>query len=170
MTALLLGSSAAHQRIRWLRLGLDKRERVNLCARSPWGAPFSSRTHGPSVPSQFIDLLPVDETCSLFYFHTNTWKAVGQKQPLLLSFYLLCFSVALSCCPCRNMLHESWLIVQNIFLLVSYLCLAFSYYPALFPLSFSFSACLIPSWLQHITVPDSSLNALKLFVVALIGL
>lgn len=90
MAALLLGSSAAHQRLRWLRFDLDKcvceRGGVNLCAWSPWGAPFSSWTHSSSVPSQFIDLLPAQETCLLFYFHTDTWKVdegwcVGQKKP-----------------------------------------------------------------------------------------
>lgn len=75
--ALLLGSSAAQQRFRWLRFDLDKRETgvVNLCAWSPSGVLFSSSTHSSSVPSQFIDLLPAKESCSLFYFHTDTWKA-----------------------------------------------------------------------------------------------
>lgn len=63
-------------------------------------------------------------------------------------------------CPCWNTLHESWLIVLKI----SHLC------PLLFPFILSSSASLIPSWLKHMTVPDSSLNALRVFVVSLIGL
>lgn len=92
--ALPMGSSAAHQRIRRLRFDLDKEEREGINV-SPWGAPFTSWTHSSNVPSQFTDL-PEEETCSLFYFHTNGLKAdVSDKNnryssPLSSSF--LCLS------------------------------------------------------------------------------
>lgn len=49
-----------------------KEEGINA---TPWGAAFTGWTHSPSVPSQFIDLLPEQETFPRFHFHTNAFKA-----------------------------------------------------------------------------------------------
>lgn len=46
-----------------------------MCVSAPRGAPFNSWTHTFCVSSGFIDLLPTDEICSVFYFHSGTLKA-----------------------------------------------------------------------------------------------
>lgn len=43
MNALLVGPSAAHQRVKWF--DLDKRERERVCLWRLWGAPFIGWTH-----------------------------------------------------------------------------------------------------------------------------
>ena len=164
MTALLVGSSAAHQKSLWGRDGgrfdLDRRQRGNrwaVCVWHPWGIPHLPAGHTAPVSCPAPSFVPTQ----------TPWRLVGHSGTtrILLPGSSLSLSAALSSRPCLEIRYRkfAWIFQTSPSVCLVSLCLSLI---TLHSVRYRFiSLPLVLSAEKSITAPESSLKEVNFYTV-----